>query len=116
MRDSRSRGSTSQALVGNNTAQRTALVSSLLPLLSRRNMAYDPFAARNYEQQQQQQHQPVYHDGADYDPYGQSVPQPHASYDSHPAPYNDEGVQPAGAMASGPAEDKEFDPFQPPPK
>jgi hypothetical protein len=75
-------------------------------------MAYDPFAAKNYQQQQQ----PAYHDGAGFDPYGQSAPQPHASYDSHPTPYNDEGTQPHEAMASGPPADKEFDPFQPPPK
>jgi len=71
-------------------------------------MSYDPFGAT-----QQRQH--TYHDSADFNPYSSSAPPPHASYEQGGA-YKDEAT-PVGA-APGPmqAEDKEFDPFQPPPK
>ncbi|KAF8485601.1 hypothetical protein JB92DRAFT_1538974 [Gautieria morchelliformis] len=75
-------------------------------------MSYDPFAATNA---QRHQHQPSYDDSTGYDPYGQSAPQPHPSYDLHPAPYKDEDPVPSRAMGA-PVEDKEFNPFDPPPK
>lgn len=70
-------------------------------------MSYDPFAQRNLERQQ------AYHDSPDFDPYGQSAPQPHASYD--PTPYKDEALS-VGTMTAAAPGDKEFDPFRPPPK
>jgi len=73
-------------------------------------MSYDPFAA----QQPRRQHS--YHDSADFNPYTSTAPPPHASYDQG-APYKDEGPLGGGAVPrAAQAEDKEFDPFQPPPK
>ena len=69
-------------------------------------MSYDPFAARARRQHS-------YNDSADYNPYATTAP--HASYDQ--GPYRDEVPHAAGTMPPPPpAEDKEFDPFQPPPK
>jgi len=71
-------------------------------------MSYDPFSGP----QARRQHS--YNDSTEYNPYMNPQPLPHPSYDP---PYQDEVPHATETMPPEPlARDKEFDPFQPPPK